>query len=702
MSAHLVRSLLQRPILFNRALVDILDGSIYAALFLGQAIYWSERCDESGWFYKKAEEWEEETALSVKQQAGARTILRAKGYLSEKQDGGTDRKLFYSVNLIKLAADLQAAATLKSLKRSLPTCLNGDLEVPKASSCIDTETTAESTTEKKARGRDGRLAADIDGFEEFWALYPRRTAKAAALRAWAAAKRKRVLPPLAAVLASLRKQIDKNDWRGCEARFVPHASTWLNQERWADEVEAPQPERRVLNPLSSADLAALDLKRAISDAESEIKLIAPASDGWLTSTRTVFFDGLDACKSEAEVADHLARCRAVCDRLRALGAFPLRRPTSPGEILPAGGGAAMAVDLATGAIVGSGDNEPDLAPSHCPRCGRPAHFRYTSAEEAAKQSSFCWGESTAECDRLAAGRVTVESAVGASQSSCACGSSFPWHLAAVGLTAHVCQCSRRYRVVGGQFVPDGAEFGPFAEVAAELAKEVEDSERVTCSHGVPFRYPCEECDEPWDDADVENALRFCDESFGDGIPVDPEEQKLRDYAADSRPILEGPDRYLVKIDPHPYTYGLGNERCARCGQRKDAEVHHNVLAINATSDNASTPPVGFEALFSPNSQPRQLYPGHPDWERYQAEMRKRAEPILAAAVARIEESGRLPVHEMTDEQVIEKMIAKRAKIAEGQHKYQENALSEKCVWCGMPRDHIRHYLPAELPFGKKG
>lgn len=357
MSAHLVRSLLQRPILFNRALVDILDGSIYAALFLGQAIYWSERCDENGWFYKKAEEWEEETALSPKQQAGARTILRAKGYLSEKQDGGTDRKLFYSVDLIKLAADLQAAATSKALKRTLPTCLNGALEVPKAAASIDTETTTETTTETNGQ----RRPVYEGGFEQFWAVYPRKVAKRGALKAWVAAAKSRRLPPLDVVLDAIQRQGLKLGWfdGSCPADKVPHATTWLNQDRWNDELEIhPLP---VTKPAPSpVDLAALDLKRAVSDAEKEIQdVIAPPDDGWTSKSRTVFFDHLDACKTEAEVADYLAACRALCDRLRALGAFPLRRATQAGEILPAGGGARIVVDLQTGFI---GD-------TICPACG---------------------------------------------------------------------------------------------------------------------------------------------------------------------------------------------------------------------------------------------------------------------------------------------------------------------------------------------
>ena len=40
---------------------------------------------------------------------------------------------------------------------------------------------------------------------------------------------------------------------------------------------------------------------------------------------------------------------------------------------------------------------PDLAPKHCPACGRSAVFRYTNAAEAAKRSPLCWADSERDC-----------------------------------------------------------------------------------------------------------------------------------------------------------------------------------------------------------------------------------------------------------------------------------------------------------------
>lgn len=72
----------------------------------------------------------------------------------------------------------------------------------------------------------------MGGFDEFWKAYPRRVAKGAALKAWAAAE-KREADLLDKCLRALAWQIPTNGWDG--GHYTPHPSTYLNQERWTDE-----------------------------------------------------------------------------------------------------------------------------------------------------------------------------------------------------------------------------------------------------------------------------------------------------------------------------------------------------------------------------------------------------------------------------------------------------------------------------------
>lgn len=80
----------------------------------------------------------------------------------------------------------------------------------------------------------------VDGFEEFWQLYPLHKAKAAAQKAWAGATRK-VDPEV--ILEGLRRYVDEQSRPG--APHTAYPATWLNAERWDDEPAARPRGQRV-------------------------------------------------------------------------------------------------------------------------------------------------------------------------------------------------------------------------------------------------------------------------------------------------------------------------------------------------------------------------------------------------------------------------------------------------------------------------
>lgn len=75
----------------------------------------------------------------------------------------------------------------------------------------------------------------MDYFESFWSLYPRKIAKVVA-RKYATKINPEKWPE---IISGLQKQLPKLNQMILEGRreFIPHPSTWLNQERWEDEVE---------------------------------------------------------------------------------------------------------------------------------------------------------------------------------------------------------------------------------------------------------------------------------------------------------------------------------------------------------------------------------------------------------------------------------------------------------------------------------
>lgn len=69
-------------------------------------------------------------------------------------------------------------------------------------------------------------------FDQFWLAYPRKKDKGHARRAWKKAV-KTTDPALLIHAAVNFRQWCEQD--GTDAQFIPHASTWLNGERWNDE-----------------------------------------------------------------------------------------------------------------------------------------------------------------------------------------------------------------------------------------------------------------------------------------------------------------------------------------------------------------------------------------------------------------------------------------------------------------------------------
>lgn len=82
----------------------------------------------------------------------------------------------------------------------------------------------------KGKGKDG----DPQDFELFWSAYPRKVAKGAARKAWAATAGKR--PPVAEIVSAVTTQAETEQWREAGGQFIPHPATWLRAERWGDVV----------------------------------------------------------------------------------------------------------------------------------------------------------------------------------------------------------------------------------------------------------------------------------------------------------------------------------------------------------------------------------------------------------------------------------------------------------------------------------
>lgn len=91
----------------------------------------------------------------------------------------------------------------------------------------------------KNRKEDNRKEYMVKCFEEFYAIYPRKVKKDAAFKSWGKINPDNELKE--DILSNLKKQIAFYGWdklKSKDMQYVPHPSTWLNNKRWEDELEA--------------------------------------------------------------------------------------------------------------------------------------------------------------------------------------------------------------------------------------------------------------------------------------------------------------------------------------------------------------------------------------------------------------------------------------------------------------------------------
>jgi hypothetical protein len=100
-------------------------------------------------------------------------------------------------------------------------------------------------------------SASDDAFNRFWNAYPLKVGKKPAKQAW---KKIKPLPDIEVILRSLEESKEKL-WK--DERFIPHPSTWLNKERWNDEI----PNHRINGSTNNMDAAERDKAKTGLDYE---------------------------------------------------------------------------------------------------------------------------------------------------------------------------------------------------------------------------------------------------------------------------------------------------------------------------------------------------------------------------------------------------------------------------------------------------
>ena len=96
---------------------------------------------------------------------------------------------------------------------------------------------------------------NIGDFDSFWTFYPRKAGKQAARKAWA--KLRPDMHIMQMISDNVKERVEKGEWRKDNQSFILHASTYLNQKRWEDEVLDQQTQTRT-NPESIKGVSVMD------------------------------------------------------------------------------------------------------------------------------------------------------------------------------------------------------------------------------------------------------------------------------------------------------------------------------------------------------------------------------------------------------------------------------------------------------------
>lgn len=97
-------------------------------------------------------------------------------------------------------------------------------------------TTPESEQPKAAaRAKPSLSVFQQEQFDQFWESYPRKVGKGAAVLRWAKIKPDRVLHER--IIAAVERQRQSQAWMRDGGQYIPNPATWLNQQRWDDELD---------------------------------------------------------------------------------------------------------------------------------------------------------------------------------------------------------------------------------------------------------------------------------------------------------------------------------------------------------------------------------------------------------------------------------------------------------------------------------
>lgn len=180
---------------------------------------------------------------------GCLTVLQrlSSGGLIDKVSGGADG-MHYAIHGWE-KRQFKSDTSTDRVKRFRERYRNDSETVNETGPDTDTDTYTEINKKEKNIQKRKRVSRshsvadflDQNDFDIFWKDYPRKVSKGTAVKAWQKAMAKTTASQIIEALHAWKRSKDFPT----EEKFIPHATTWLNAERWLDIPAEPTGSDRV-------------------------------------------------------------------------------------------------------------------------------------------------------------------------------------------------------------------------------------------------------------------------------------------------------------------------------------------------------------------------------------------------------------------------------------------------------------------------
>lgn len=217
-----------------RCITQVLDRSQHTGTDLLMLVVLADYSDDEGDSFPSVASLARKCRMTLRNAQYILAALQASGELQVMKNEGPKGCNRYRINLgaLPVVAPMKPTAPLKAASGVKPVSRGDEAGFAKGVKPIAPEPSL--NRQRTVRSNAGCSAGTSDLFERFYAAYPRKVGRPGAQKAFAKCE---PTPELVdQMLVAITAQAKALNWSKERLQYVPHPATWLNNERWLDEV----------------------------------------------------------------------------------------------------------------------------------------------------------------------------------------------------------------------------------------------------------------------------------------------------------------------------------------------------------------------------------------------------------------------------------------------------------------------------------